>query len=163
MDRIRVLRGELRRALHGQAWHGPALMEALRDATAQEAAARPVPGAHTVAEIALHALAWTEEVTRRLDGSAASLPLRGDWPDAGEVDEARWTEIRAELERAGAALDAAVAALPEERLDERVGGAERDAPLGSGVPFGVMLHGLAQHHAYHGGQVAVLLRAARGG
>jgi len=36
-----------------------------------------------------------------------------------------------------------------------------DPPLGSGVPFEVMLHGLAQHNAYHAGQIALLRRALR--
>ena len=52
----------------------------------------------------------------------------------------------------------ALAALPPARLDAVVGG-ERDAPLGAGVTYRVMLHGVAQHDAYHGGQMSLLRRA----
>ncbi|HEU5170363.1 MAG TPA: hypothetical protein VFU46_07490 [Gemmatimonadales bacterium] len=44
------------------------------------------------------------------------------------------------------------------RLDDVVGAA-RDAPTGSGVSCYVMLHGLAQHDAYHLGQISLLKRA----
>ena len=41
-------------------------------------------------------------------------------------------------------------------------GAERDAPSGSGVTHREMLHGLAQHDAYHTGQCSILKRLYRG-
>ena len=44
------------------------------------------------------------------------------------------------------------------RLHESVGPA-RDAPLGTGVTFYGMLHGLIQHDAYHAGQIVLLKRA----
>jgi len=37
----------------------------------------------------------------------------------------------------------------------------RDAALGSGVTYREMLHGLAQHDAYHSGQIALLKRIYR--
>jgi hypothetical protein len=40
-------------------------------------------------------------------------------------------------------------------------GPARDAPLGSGVTFGVMLVGLMEHNAYHGGQLSLLKRLLR--
>lgn len=158
-DSVDSLRDELRRSLHGPAWHGPALLEVLCDLSPREAQARPLPGAHSIAELAFHALAWVEEVTRRLDGSAPSLPARGDWPsvdDALPVVEA----IRL-LRHAGDTLDQTLASFPQAKLGEIVGSAERDAPTGSGVTYAAMLHGLAQHNAYHGGQVALLRKALR--
>ncbi|MEW6321657.1 MAG: DinB family protein [Acidobacteriota bacterium] len=160
-DTITILRSELRRSLHGPAWHGPALLENLADVSAVEAVARPIAGGHSIAEIAVHALAWLEEVTRRLHTDDARMPERGDWTTIDTLDDKGWTDIKAALTNAGAALDAALAAFPPERLGVKVGGDAASAPLGSGVPYGVMLHGLAQHNAYHGGQVAVVRRAAR--
>ena len=43
-------------------------------------------------------------------------------------------------------------------LDRAVGEA-RDRPLGAGVTYAVMLHGIAQHHAYHAGQIALLRKS----
>jgi uncharacterized damage-inducible protein DinB len=158
-DTIDSLRDELRRSLHGPAWHGPALLEVLCDLSPREAQARPLAGAHSIAELAFHALAWTEEVTRRLGGSAPSLPARGDWPsddDALPVVEA----IRF-LRDAGDTLDQTLASFPQSKLGEIVGSTDHDAPTGTGVTYAAMLHGLAQHNAYHGGQVALLRKALR--
>jgi hypothetical protein len=47
-------------------------------------------------------------------------------------------------------------------LDEPVG-RPRDRALGTGDSYYVMLHGVAQHDAYHLGQVSLLKRAAGGG
>ena len=41
------LEGQLRSAFEGPSWHGPAVLELLRDVTPVEAAARPIAGAHT--------------------------------------------------------------------------------------------------------------------
>jgi uncharacterized damage-inducible protein DinB len=163
MSDIRSIRSELHRSLHGPAWHGPALLEVLEDVTGAEAAERPLAGAHSIAELVLHCLAWTEEVGRRLGGAGAVLPARGDWPEASPLDDERWTALRGELRTAGERLDRVLESMPPERLRERVAGPPSDPPLGSGIRFDVMLHGLAQHNAYHGGQIALLKRALRAG
>jgi hypothetical protein len=48
--------------------------------------------------------------------------------------------------------------LPAARLSDRIGDL-REASLGTGISCAVMLAGLAQHNAYHGGQIAILKRA----
>ncbi len=149
---------ELRRAHSGDAWHGPAIAELLHGLEAVEAAAHPVAGAHSIWEIVLHLAAWRREVARRLTTGRLAPPEAGDWPGVPAVGEAAWGEATAALAAASDALVAAVAVFPEARLAERAGDA-RDAALGSGVTWGAMLHGLAQHDAYHGGQIAILKRA----
>ena len=52
----------------GPMWHGPALAEVLEGVTAERAAARPIPGAHTIWEIVLHIIAWAEIARARLKG-----------------------------------------------------------------------------------------------
>lgn len=158
-DILGSLRDELRRSLHGPAWHGPALLEALCDVSPREAQAFPLAGAHSIAELAFHALAWVEEVTRRLDGTAPSLPVRGDWP-SGDTSLPVVESVRL-LRQAGDTLDQTLASFPPSQLTALVGGPERDAPTGSGVSYAGMLHGLAQHNAYHGGQIAMLKKALR--
>lgn len=161
-DAIRFLRGELRRSLHGQAWHGPALLEAMRDVSWQEAVTRPPGGRHCIAEIATHTAAWLEEVTRRLDGSAPRMPARGDWCDATRFSESDWHRTLREIEEAGAALDERLAGLTPDRLLAVCGeGNVHDAPLGSGVRFATMLNGVIQHNVYHAGQVVLLTNAQR--
>lgn len=162
MDPIHLLRSEILRSVKGPAWHGPALLETLHGVSADEAAARPLAGTHSIAEITLHCLAWIEEVARRLVESEVSLPRRGDWPSLPpSLEEAAWTEIQLEIHRAWTVLDETLAGFPAERLPERVAGPEHDPPLGNGVSFAETLHGLAQHNAYHGGQIALLKRGLR--
>src|SRR6187399_305 len=90
MDLVRSHRSEIRRSLHGPAWHGPALLELLDDVTTFEAHAPAVGGVHTIAELTVHALAWIEEVMRRLGGAAPGTPARGDWPELTDVSEGAW-------------------------------------------------------------------------
>ena len=161
MKPIDPIRDELRRSLHGTAWHGPALLEALDDVSPAEALERPLRGAHTIAELALHALAWIEEVTRRVAGADNDEPARGDWPAVPEqLDSPLWTGVKGDIAGAGAVLDSLLAALPPARLEDlarRVGGELPPDP----IDYATMLHGLAQHNAYHGGQISMLKRALR--
>jgi uncharacterized damage-inducible protein DinB len=150
-ERDRIL-DELRRAWDGDPWHGDSLRAILDGVTEDAAAARPLTNAHSVWEIVLHLAAWTREVTRRLRDSVARDPADGDWPPVG--DGAFEAAVDA-LGRAHAELLDAVAAFPPARLADVVGEA-RDRPLGAGVPCAVMLHGIAQHYAYHAGQIAIL-------
>ena len=153
-ERGRLL-DELGRAWDGDPWHGDSLSAILAGLTADAASARPVPNAHSAWEIVLHLSSWTREVTRRLHDRTARDPADGDWPapGGGSFDAA----VDA-LGRAHAELVAAVAAFPPAEL-EHVVGDERDRPLGAGVSYAVMLHGIAQHYAYHAGQIALLRKS----
>jgi uncharacterized damage-inducible protein DinB len=153
MERDRIL-DELRRAWDGDPWHGDSLGAILDGLTAERAAQRPIAAAHSAWEIVLHLASWSREVARRLRDRVARDPIDGDWPSArGDFGEA----VEA-LGRAHAELLAAVAEFPPAELDTTVGDA-RDRPLGAGVTYAVMLHGVAQHLAYHAGQIALLRKA----
>jgi uncharacterized damage-inducible protein DinB len=149
---------QIRLAHDGPAWHGAALAENLARVTAEQAASRPLPDAHSIWEIVLHLTGWTREVARRLEGSEPGPPAEGDWPAVGRVSEQAWARALVALGEAHAALDAAVERFPEARWGDRIGG-ERDAPLGTGVSYAAMVTGLLQHDAYHGGQVGLLRKA----
>ena len=155
-ERDRLL-DELRRAWDGDPWHGDPVRRVLEGITAQQAAARPLPHAHGVWQIVLHMTSWTREATRRLRDRVAREPEDGDWPAAG-TGEGEWNAALYALARANAELLEAVAAFPSAELDHVVG-EERDRPLGAGVTYAVMLHGIAQHHAYHAGQIALLKKS----
>jgi uncharacterized damage-inducible protein DinB len=155
-ERDRLL-DELRRAWDGDPWHGDPLRRVLQGITADQAAQRPVAQAHGIWELVLHLTSWTREVTRRLRDGVAREPEDGDWPVPGS-GEGEWKAALDALARAHAELVDAVAAFPPAELDHAVG-AERDRPLGAGVTYAVMLHGISQHHAYHAGQIALLKKS----
>jgi uncharacterized damage-inducible protein DinB len=160
MSEIDHLIAELSHAHAGDPWHGPSRAAVLANIGWEEAARRPPGGAHSIWELVLHMAAWTREVARRLHDGVARPPELGDWPSVPEPSAEAWSETRAALDRAHAELLTALRTFPEQRLGERVG-AERDAPLGAGVSYRAMLHGLAQHDAYHSGQIALLARIMR--
>jgi uncharacterized damage-inducible protein DinB len=146
-------------ALSGEPWHGLSLDVILGDVTPEEAAAHPIPGAHSILELVLHMAAWAGEATERAGGRAPRPPEEGDFPP---TDGVTFAVARERLARAHARLSEALAKFPESALGEIVGGAVRDPALGSGVTFERLFVGVAEHDAYHGGQVAILKRALRG-
>ncbi|MDQ6926057.1 MAG: DinB family protein [Candidatus Eremiobacteraeota bacterium] len=158
--RIQALLDTLRRSFDGDAWHGPALADALRGVDAQHAIAHPVSGAHSIWELTLHLAAWTREVARRLSGTVPAEPTEGDWPNGATAPDAvAWDAARASLNAARDQLLRAVAALPPDQLDRSLPRPESTGDS-AGVPtYAVMLTGLAEHNAYHGGQIALLRRA----
>jgi uncharacterized damage-inducible protein DinB len=158
MSEITRIVDQLEREHSGDPWHGSPLVHVLEGVTAEQAAARPIPGAHSIWELVLHITGWKGEVRRRLSGAPASEPEAGDWPDVGAPTPERWAEARARLESAHEQLVAAVRQLPENRLYEATND-PRDRPLGAGVSYYVLLHGIVQHNVYHSGQIAILKKA----
>jgi uncharacterized damage-inducible protein DinB len=145
----------------GDPWHGSSLAVILDGITHSQAAARPIAGGHRIWELVLHIAAWKNEARRRLAGGAAADPLEGDWPAVGPETPARWIEARAHLELAHRLLVSAVKAFPEADLFTPTHDTRHDDP-GLTATYYELLHGLAQHDAYHAGQIAILKRAGGG-
>ena len=142
---------QLRRAFDGEAWHGDSLFEILAGVTAARAAARPMAGAHTIWELVLHGAAWDGAVLRRLGGAAVELSDAENFPPVTDTSAAAWRAALAQVRRGHEELVAAVASLPDSRLDDMVPGKE-----GAHYTFYYMLHGVVQHELYHAGQIALL-------
>lgn len=151
MSEIEQIVDELRRAHDGEPWHGPALMELLDGVDAKTAVARPIATAHNIWELVLHITAWEGVVIRRLRGQKVTLTDDENFGHIGNPTELAWEEAVARLRDTHAELVKAVSTLAEEKLRATV----------PGKPYHIafMLHGAAQHAAYHGGQIALLKRA----
>jgi uncharacterized damage-inducible protein DinB len=148
-QRIRDL---FERAVGGDPWHGPSLKVLLAGISAEDAARRPIPGAHTVRELLAHASAWQDIVRRRLSGEVLpKVKAEESWPPSGMLSAAVWADEVAAFESGAQRLAEAISAFPDERLDDVVPGRDHS--------FYAMLHGIAEHHAYHAGQIALLRRA----
>ena len=146
---------QMKRAFAGEAWHGPAVTEILQDVTAQQAAAHPLDGSHSIWEIVLHISAWQRAGRRRLEGERAQLPDAEDWPAVSDTDQQAWEQAREELRQTHEQLCAAVSQLDESRLDQ---------PIIEGMSsVYVTLHGVVQHTLYHAGQIALLKKASSKG
>lgn len=155
----RMIANAMRHMLEGPAWHGPSVREAIEGMSAEEAAARVVPGVHTIFELVHHMAAWAGEVEGRLRGQTPGLPRDGDFPpDDVEVTDASWSALRQRLIDRHGALMEAVRTFPGSRLDDQLG-EELNAPLGTGFTFRQIVQGLIEHDAYHTGQIVILRRA----
>ena len=138
MSEAKRIADQLRRALEGDAWHGPNLRDLLAGSTAAQASKHPVEGAHSIGELVAHLTSWTAMARRRMAARKyVEMPedenfprFNGDW---NASREALFTETRA--------LAGEIEALPDEELTEFLY---------------VLLHGSVQHHLYHAGQIALL-------
>jgi len=143
---------QLQRAFAGDAWHGPSLRELLEGVSAEQAARRPLPQAHTIWEIVLHISTWEAVVRRRLAGELIrELPDEEDWRRPADTSAAAWKKTLEELEQSHQQLQQAVAHASDAQLPETVPGKDHS------VYF--MLHGIVQHDLYHAGQIALLKKA----
>lgn len=147
-----ALAGELEKLAHGDAWHGPSLQELLEDVSAGLAAARPIVGAHTIWEVVLHLLAWTDVFRRRLEGEAVEEPEAGDFPNSPAATPAAWAEAGKALFEAHDALAARVARLSDGDLAARIPGRDFDAHF--------QVRAAIRHTVYHSGQIGLLRKSA---
>ena len=143
---------QLERAFEGDAWHGSSMSEILSDIPCEIAAARPLPGAHSIWEIVVHTTVWQRTVRERLQGKPiADLPDHEDWPPITDTSCDAWKEalrsLRTEYEL-----------LREQALRWRDRDL-RETTQGQRYTVYEMLHGVIQHGLYHAGQIAVLKKA----
>ena len=141
----------LQSTFSGDAWHGDSVMKIVDGITAEQAAARPIAGGHSIWELVQHVVVWKDVVRRRLNRETVQPTPEEDWPRVGATDAAAWTKLVETLKSAHAALERKVSEVTDDRLDEIV----------PAKPYNVyaMLHGIIQHDLYHAGQIAILKKA----
>jgi len=142
---------DLTRAIEGDAWHGPSIREILDGVSAGDAAAHPVSGTHSIWELLHHVTAWVRAVHQRALGHVCELDGEADWPPVRDASERAWAEAFERLRRAQGELFVTLNTWSDADLTGPVPNREYDRAH--------LLHGLAQHHAYHAGQMALLKRA----
>ncbi|HWT79917.1 MAG TPA: DinB family protein [Candidatus Methylomirabilis sp.] len=152
----RRLEDQLRRALEGEAWHGPSVLEAVAGVSAEQASSHPIPGAHSIWELVLHLSSDYGLVLRRLAGDGRQLTPGEDWPPCPPATEENWRAAVQGIVRLNEQLRKAVRAFSEERLDE---------PLVPEAPYTAYTQfiGVTQHNLYHAGQISLLKRAFSNG
>lgn len=149
----RQLANHIKRTVTGPMWHGPALDEVLDGVTAEAAAARPIAGAHSIWELVLHVTVWVDIARARLKGEQISDPPPADnWPAVGDATASKWTSAMERMRESYRALADDVRELDDAKLSEKI----------TGLDYTVsnLLHGVIEHGTYHGGQIAILRKAA---
>jgi uncharacterized damage-inducible protein DinB len=136
-----------------KAWHGPNLKGAIRRLSAEQAAWRPQPARHSIAEQVVHCAYWKYALRRRLRGEKrGSFALKGsNWfAIPAPLSEPSWREYVALLESEHRLLQAEIAVFPIERLN--------DLPEVGKIPYINLIYGIASHDVYHAGQIQLLKR-----
>ena len=152
---VERIRDQFRRAFEGEAWHGPSVLAILEGVTAQQAAAHPIPGAHSIWELTLHIAAWERACKRRLEGDPAQLTNEEDWQPIHDTSEAAWENTKQQLVQNHHELLNAIARVEDGRLNEPI---IKDSNTSYSSVY-VTLHGGVQHDLYHAGQIAMLKKA----
>jgi hypothetical protein len=133
-------------------WHGPALVEIVAGVDAKVASAHPIAEAHSIWELVLHIAAWERAInTRIVQRKALQLNDKENFPTVTDASESTWRQAIEKLRQDHRELLATTSGVSESQLSEQVPGKPYD------IRF--MLHGAAQHAAYHAGQIALLKKA----
>jgi DinB superfamily len=151
MNESQRIADQISKALNGDAWHGPSWREILDGVGRDAAVHRPIPEAHSIADVVLHATTWHDVVRRRLQGETPEITDALDWPKASLADEPAWDLVRARLFESGKGLTEIVASFPEAKLLEKRPGVD-------GTWYELII-GELQHVLYHAGQAALLKKA----
>ena len=154
-DRIR---NQFERAFNGEAWHGPAVLALLDGVTAEQAAAHPIPGAHSIWELTLHIAAWEDACRRRLEGDPAQLSDDENFPPITDTSQSAWETAKAKLSDVHNRLLDAISPIDDSRLDQPII-SNTETTFSTAY---VTLHGGVQHSLYHAGQIAILKKAIEG-
>lgn len=150
MSEIEAIIDELKRIHDGDAWHGPSLGEILSDISAEQAAAKPIPSAHSIWEMVSHIAVWENAFTRRLEGHPAQVSEEDDFPPVTDANEEAWRQSRAHLDDSHEKFIHAISNITGERLEETAAGTDYS------IRF--MLRGAVRHSVYHAGQLMLLKR-----
>lgn len=147
---VEMLADQIHRAFWGESWHGPSVREVLAGVSAEDAAAHPIAGAHSIWELVLHMTSGYVLVLRRVGGEEAQLSPQEDWPPVRETSPEAWRESQHTLDRLNQQLQSAVRAFPTERLLRELGSEHAAYTQFCGAP---------QHDLYHAGQIVILKKA----
>ena len=151
MTEIQNITENLRCAVEADPWHGPSVLQVLEGVTAEMAAAHPVPDAHSIWELLLHITVWARAINTRIKGTAVELEGDANFPPVRDRSEQAWKATVQDLRKANEEIFATLRTLTDADLTAPVPNRPYDRAF--------MLHGLPQHHAYHGGQMALLKKA----
>jgi len=147
---------EINKVFSGQPWYGSPIYDILGQVTFETAYERPAKGGHTIAEIILHMLSWTEEIMDRLNEMPAGLPTSGNWPDTGAPDEEKWKTWIEDLKLVTLNLTRVIEEFPQDKWHELTNDERPEEP---DTTYKEMVEGFIQHQIYHAGQIALLNRS----
>jgi len=146
VHRIKTL---LDAGFHGSAWHGPSLLEAVKNLTPKEASFK-TPTVHTISELIYHITSWRIFTLKRLQGDVQHQinDEKKNFGSAPKVDKFELETLLMELSLSHDELIAELGKKDDNFLSELVPGSEYD--------YYTLIHGIVHHDIYHTGQISIL-------
>lgn len=139
----------LKNSYEGYSWHGPSLMDTLKDFPIEKALNR-TGTSHNVIEIIEHMIAWRVFTIERLKGHTEyDVAPEENFKTMTTIDENQWNSSLKKLSKSQETLIKLLEKMPEEKLYEVVGGNRK-------YNFFFLLHGIIHHDLYHLGQIVLL-------
>ena len=143
---------QLASTIDGEAWYGNSLRQILKDVTAKQAQAHPIPNAHSIWELLYHIDAWVKFALGAMDGTPIpawpAMPVELDWPPIPDLSESAWKRAVESFFSNHLSLIERIKAFPDERLETIVPGRTYN--------FYRLFQSTTQHAVYHAGQIALL-------
>jgi DinB family protein len=146
---------EMASAINGEAWYGDSVRQILDGITAKQAEAHPIPNAHSIWELVVHAEAWVKLAEAAVHGvpipAWATMPKEMDWPPVTGTGEQAWKLAVSSYFSSHVKMVEAIKTFSDERLEAAVPGRT--------YSFYHLFQGMTQHAIYHAGQIALLKKA----
>jgi len=143
MTEIQNLGKLVQRVYNGKAWHGPSIMDVLKDVD-DTIARKKIGDSHSIVQLVLHMVSWRSFVTKRLLGDTTfELSDNDNFPSATD-----WATALGKLEASQTELLKAIETITSDQLNEQVASRKYD--------FYVLLHGVIHHDIYHIGQILLI-------
>ncbi|AWV97615.1 DinB family protein [Arcticibacterium luteifluviistationis] len=146
VERLKTL---LNAGYHGGAWHGPSILEAIKNITPEEASFK-TPTVHTAAELIYHITSWRIFTIKRLQGDSEYQidNEKKNFGSAPKVDEFELETLIMELSLSHDELIREIDKIDDKFLSEIVTGSEYD--------YFTLINGIIHHDIYHSGQINLL-------
>ncbi len=145
--RIEDVKVALKGSFEAEGWHGPAVLENLRGLSSLSGGLKPRGAHHSIHELVDHIEYWEAVGVHYLEKGRPPRRLRRDWAIPRSSFSASLRRLKATHKR----LLRAISGLKDDDLRRTV-----RITTGERVPLARVLHGLAAHAAYHGGQIGLL-------
>lgn len=151
---IKTLVRTLKDIYDGESWYGESIIYNIQNISSEQAFYRPIPEAHSIAELIAHMTAWRQLLLKRLQGDTLFSVEQEDsfnWKRIDPNPETAWKSLLRALDDNQTQLLAALETKEDAFLNETV--AQRD------YAFRVFIRGIIQHDIYHLGQIVLLAKA----
>ncbi len=144
------LRSLFEKLYDGDPWIDISLVSVLKNITAKQAAARPLPNCNSIWEIVCHLTSWRQNVLQRIGGKTVKTPAHNYVEPITEPSEKAWANLLKKLEKSQTAWIGFLQKMKKEELEKIY--------TPNNMTYYEHINGILQHDSYHLGQIVLLAK-----